>query len=79
MLPVSRQRGVVIMPKGSTRPLRGLEAGKELTAWNLAGEGWDRERHVPSWSFLENRAVPTGHPQCIPAPNTDLVRGRGVR
>lgn len=39
MLPVSRQGGVVVMPMGSTWPLRGLEAGKELTTWNLIGEG----------------------------------------
>lgn len=78
MLPVSRQRGVVvIMPVGSTWPFRGLEAGKELTAWDLAGEGWDRESDVHGWSFPENWAVPTGHPECNPPPPTLTLLGGG--
>lgn len=35
VLPVSGQRGVVLTPLGSARPLRCLGADKELTAWNL--------------------------------------------
>lgn len=43
MLPVGRQGGMVLMPVGPAWPLRGLEAGKELTARNLVrGRGVGR-------------------------------------
>lgn len=38
VLPISRQGGMAVWPMGSTRPLRPLEAGEKLTAWNLVGE-----------------------------------------
>lgn len=55
---------MVIKSMGSTWSLRGLEAGKELTAWNLAGEeGWDR--NTQSWNSPEARScthqAPTVH------------------
>lgn len=77
VLPVSRQGGVVLMPRGSTWPLRGLEADKELTAWNLGGGEQDRKRNMQVWSMAENGGGAC--PQCIPAPSTDLVGGRRVR
>lgn len=61
---------MVVRPMGPTWPFRGLEAGKELIAWNLMGE-------EQGWSFPEKRVF-TISPQCT-LPSTDLVRGWRVR
>lgn len=68
---------MVIKSVGSTWSLRGLEAGKELTAWNLAGEGGTGRGTRRAGALRRPGAAPTGRPRCTPTLALTFLAGGG--